>query len=310
MSYLGSWDIDDALAFYCNTTRFDTGAATDADAEPTYRVYENETGTALLNGTLSLIDSGNTAGFYSESITLSAANGFEVGKQYAIYIAATVNSVVGATHHTFQVCAKVNTTRISGTAQTARDIGASVLLSSGTGTGQLKLASGYVAMTWADIAAPTTTVNLSGTTIATTQKVDVETIKTNPVVNGGTFTFPTNATGASTTNITGGTITTVTTTTTATNLTNAPTNGDFTATMKTSITTAATAATPNLNAAYDAAKTAATQASVDTVDGVVDAIKVVTDKFTFTVPGYADCNIQYVNDVEVLGDGAGTPWGP
>lgn len=126
----------------------------------------------------------------------------------------------------------------SGTAQSARDIGASVLLSSGTGTGQLKLASGYVAMTWADIAAPTTSVNLSGTTIATTQKVDVDTIKTNPVVNGGTITFPAGATLASTTNITAGTITTVT------NLTNAPTSGDFTATMKTSVTTAATAATP------------------------------------------------------------------
>lgn len=53
-------------------------------------------------------------------------------------------------------------------------------------------------------------------------------------------TFPT--TVASTTNITGGTITTVT------NLTNAPTSGDLTATMKTSVTTAATAATPTLNA--------------------------------------------------------------
>lgn len=47
------------------------------------------------------------------------------------------------------------------------------------------------------------------------------------------------ATGFATpTNITAGTITTVT------NLTNAPTNGDLTATMKTSVTTAATAATP------------------------------------------------------------------
>ncbi len=57
----------------------------------------------------------------------------------------------------------VNAVRMNGTTLTARDIGASVLLSSGTGTGQLKLASGYVAMTWADIAAPTTAVNLSGT---------------------------------------------------------------------------------------------------------------------------------------------------
>ncbi len=38
--------------------------------------------------------------------------------------------------------------------------------------------------------------------VPNTQKVDVETIKTNPVVNGGTVTFPTNATLASTTNIT------------------------------------------------------------------------------------------------------------
>ena len=42
-----------------------------------------------------------------------------------------------------------------------------------------------------------------------TQKVDVNTIKTNPVANAGTVTFPTNATLASTTNITAGTITTV-----------------------------------------------------------------------------------------------------
>lgn len=77
----------------------------------------------------------------------------------------------------------------SGTAQTARDIGASVLLSNGTGTGQLKLASGYVAMTWADIAAPTTTVNLSGTTIATTQKVDVDTIKTQTLTAAAGITF-------------------------------------------------------------------------------------------------------------------------
>lgn len=39
---------------------------------------------------------------------------------------------------------KADTLRISGTAQTARDIGASVLLSSGTGTGQVSLSSGIL----------------------------------------------------------------------------------------------------------------------------------------------------------------------
>lgn len=76
--------------------------------------------------------------------------------------------------------------------------------------------AGYSGLDWAVVRAPTTTLALTGTTIATTQKVDVETIKTNPVVNAGTVTFPTTATLASTTNITGGTITTTT------NLTNLP----------------------------------------------------------------------------------------
>ncbi len=76
-------------------------------------------------------------------------------------------------------------------------------------------AVGYVGIDWGHVNAPTTTLNLSGTTIATTQKVDIETIKTNPVVNAGTITFPTTATLASTTNITAGTMTT---TTNATNI--------------------------------------------------------------------------------------------
>jgi len=96
---------------------------------------------------------------------------------------------------------RANAAQIGGTSQTGRDIGASVLLSSGTGTGQISLSSGKVT-------------------------ADVDTIKTNPVVNAGTVTFPTGATLASTTNITAGTITT------ATNVTNLAAN---------SITAAATA---------------------------------------------------------------------
>lgn len=39
---------------------------------------------------------------------------------------------------------EVNTTHLAGTSQTARDIGASVLISSGTGTGQLSVTSGVI----------------------------------------------------------------------------------------------------------------------------------------------------------------------
>jgi len=62
---------------------------------------------------------------------------------------------------------KSDALRIGGTTQTGRDIGASVLLSSGTGAGQVKLSGGYVAPNWGDVGNPTTTVGLSGTTIAT-----------------------------------------------------------------------------------------------------------------------------------------------
>lgn len=138
--------------------------------------------------------------------------------------------------------------------------------------------AGYVAPDWAHVGAPTTTVDLSGTTIKNvdnaiatvttvtnqltaaaiatgvwedttaggdfgtagsigkliaTTGINVATIGGQTASAAGTVTFP--GTIASATNITAGTITTVT------NLTNAPSAGDFTATMKTSIGTAVAA---------------------------------------------------------------------
>lgn len=42
----------------------------------------------------------------------------------------------------------------------------------------------------------------------------------------------------------------------------------------------------------------------------ITAIKTKTDSLSFTVAGQVDANIQYVNDVQVVGNGAGAPWGP
>lgn len=111
--YIGSWKIDDLLTFVCNTHTPSTGAATDADSAPSYRVYEDETGTPILTGTMALLDGSNTAGFYSEQITLSAANGLEKGKSYNIYISATVGGVTGTMAHTFQIEAEVDANTVS-----------------------------------------------------------------------------------------------------------------------------------------------------------------------------------------------------
>jgi len=49
---------------------------------------------------------------------------------------------------------------------------------------------------------------------------------------------------------------------------------------------------------------------LDALDGVAP-IKAKTDSLTFTVAGQLDANIQYVNDVQVQGNGqTGTEWGP
>jgi len=100
---LGKWEIDDFVTFTCNTHDPETGAATDADAVPSYRVYEDETGTPILTGVMALLDSANTAGYYSERIQLTAASGFEDGKSYSIYISATVNSTEGTLSHALQI---------------------------------------------------------------------------------------------------------------------------------------------------------------------------------------------------------------
>jgi hypothetical protein len=49
---------------------------------------------------------------------------------------------------------------------------------------------------------------------------------------------------------------------------------------------------------------------IATVDNVVDAIKVQTDKLTFTVANQIDSNVQSINDVTITGDGqVGTEFG-
>jgi hypothetical protein len=158
---------------------------------------------------------------------------------------------------------QANVTHVAETAQTARDIGASVLLSNGTGTGQLKLASGYVAMTWADIAAPTTTVNLSGTTIKTATDVETDT-----TVIG--------AAGAG--------------------LSAIPWNAAWDAEVQSECADALNAYDPPTNTEMEArtiaAATYATATALDTVDNFLDteiaAIKAKTDSLTFTTANQVD----------------------
>lgn len=119
MSYLGSWKIDDLLTFYATTHDPSTGAVTDADSVPTYRVYEDETASPILTGSMALLDDANTVGFYSEQITLSAANGLEKGKSYTIRILAIVGGITGTIEKPFQIEAEVSANSLAAAAITS-----------------------------------------------------------------------------------------------------------------------------------------------------------------------------------------------
>ena len=94
--------IEDNLVFSICTHDPDTGVLTDADDAPAYRVYEDETAGAILNGTMTTLDAGNTDGFYTELIACTAANGFENGKNYTVYITATVDGDTGGICYGFK----------------------------------------------------------------------------------------------------------------------------------------------------------------------------------------------------------------
>lgn len=98
--------IGNDLVFSICTHDPDTGELTDADGAPAYRVYEEETAVPILTGTMAILDNANTTGFYTELIACTAANGFEVGNSYTIYIEATVDSDTGGIAYGFTVVAQ------------------------------------------------------------------------------------------------------------------------------------------------------------------------------------------------------------
>jgi hypothetical protein len=125
-----------------------------------------------------------------------------------------------------------------------------VQVQSGTGTGQISLASGKPAVTLAygDVTGylPANTAQVDGASLATHTAGyfpgDLRYIAGSPL-STSTAQLGVNAVQL------GGTVPASATVGTVTNLTNTPTTGDFTATQKTSITTAATSATPTVTVA-------------------------------------------------------------
>ncbi len=84
--------LEENLTFTVNLAA-GSGAPVDADASVSYSIYEDETGTAIVTGTMALLDDAGTTGFYSEQIACTTAIGYERFKTYNIRITAAINSI-------------------------------------------------------------------------------------------------------------------------------------------------------------------------------------------------------------------------
>lgn len=322
MSYLGDFALGSTFDMkFCTVDS--TGLPTTMAGSPAVVAYPDNSTTEVTAGITLTYTAGfdSVAGLANVRVVATSGNGYATGTNYALVVSAgTVGGVSVAGYVIGHFSIEARSGLRPTTAGRTLDVSA----------------TGEAGVDWANVGSPTTTVDLSGTTIKTTQKVDVDTIKTNPVVNGGTITFPTNATVASTTNITSasgvalaasqhvivdsGTVTTVTNQLTAaqiaTGIWQDTTAGDFTVALSVgkSIMNGVTLGT-GLTIASVSGAVGSVTGSVGSVTGLtasdVGAIKTVTDKFVFTVANQVDANIQYVNDVQVNGNGSpGTEWGP
>lgn len=193
--HLGDYDTSAVIYGKFTTFRPSTGASYTLGGTPALSVYKDNSVTQSTTGVTLTADFDSVTGLNHFAIDTSADGAFyAAGSFFDIVITTgTVDSVsvTGSVVGSFTI--RKDSSLKPTTAGRTLDVSA----------------GGEAGLDWANVGSPTTTVAFTGTTIATTQKVDVETIKTNPVVNAGTVTFPTTATLASTTNITAGTITTV-----------------------------------------------------------------------------------------------------
>ncbi len=281
---LGDIALSQVLYFHFTTRQFSTGAPITSSGL-VLSVYKDDSTTQSTAGITTTFTTGfdNVVGLVSVKIDTSADGTFyAAGHDFSVVITTGTSdsvSIVGEVVGYFSIqnrtalrpttagrTINIDSTGLSdsnvvklgptgsGTAQTARDIGASVLVGDKTG---FSLSTGGVQAIWDALTSALSTASSIG-------KLLVDNINATISSRMATYTQPSGFLAAtfpgaiaSTTNITAGTITTVT------NLTNAPTAGDFTGDMKTSLNDATPDVTVSdktgfaLISAYDPAKTAA-----------------------------------------------------
>lgn len=298
MKHLGDYDTSTVIYGKFTTFRPSTGAAYTLGGTPALSVYKDNSTTQSTTGVTLTADFDSVTGLNHFAIDTSADGTFyAAGSFFDIVITTgTVDSVsvVGSVVASFTL--RKNSALKPTTAGRALDVSA----------------GGEAGIDWANIGSPTTTVNLSGTTVKTATDVETDTadiqsrlpaalvsgrmdanvgamaanVMTSSALDSGAVTeIQSGLATASALSVVGGDVIT---------------NGAVASLIYDRIgpPTGADVSTDIANLA----------SAVTTVDTVVDGIKAKTDSLAFTVAGQVDANIQSINDVTIVGDGSGTPF--
>lgn len=133
MAYIA---LDEVVYFDVIISNPATGAAIDADSAPTFDVFEEATDTTIL-AAQSMTKRTSKTGDYRGTFTMSAANGFELGKWYSVVCIGIVGGVTGKCVAMNFMCAAAENTAGYPV----------VTIKDGTGTGEIDTTSGKVAIT-------------------------------------------------------------------------------------------------------------------------------------------------------------------
>lgn len=261
MRHLGDYDASTIIYGKFTSIRPSTGAPFTLAGTPALSVYKDNSTTQSTSGITLTADFDSVTGLNHFAIDTSSDGTFySAGSNFDIVITTgTVDSVsaVGIVVASFTL--RKEAALKPTTAGRTLDV----------------TAGGEAGIDWANIGSPTTTVNLSGTTVKTATDVETDTADIQS------------------------------------RLPAALVSGRMDSSVGAMAANTLTASALATDAVTEIQSGLATAANLATVDTVVDAIKVKTDSLTFTVAGQVDANIQYVNDVQVTGNGqSGTEWGP
>lgn len=158
---MSDYALGTTIYLFFTTRAFATGVPTTLSGSPVLSVLEENNATPITSGVSVSVDRASVTGLNQATIVASSGNGFESGKEYALYIST---GTVGGTSVVGEVVGSFSIEKESALRPTTA--GRTLDVSAGGESG----------VDWANVGSPTSTLNLSGTTIKTATDVETDTV--------------------------------------------------------------------------------------------------------------------------------------